>query len=446
MCGLRSASCRFLAPTFCKAPPCSVKNDSTRWKHLWRRGRKATVSRVDISQRTNSQSSSKSLSSTVSKCTSRAKKFCACFHSTLLFAWLLMTTSLKFSFCKSRMSFANFAKNSCKRRNACAHERRARSWASALIWQSWASHTEITSLCSGVKLSKYRSKKTRAKVAVGNCNMCGLRSASCRFLAPTFCKAPPCSVKNDSTRWKHLWRRGRKATVSRVDISQRTNSQSSSKSLSSTVSKCTSRAKKFCACFHSTLLFAWFLITTSLNVSFCSWTILSANLEKKTCSRANASAQVRRARCWASAPIWQNRASHTAILSFCSAVQLSKYRSKKTWAKLDIGHCDLSWLFNASCKFRAPTFCKASPCSVTNDSTRWKHLWRRGRKATVSRVDISQSTNSQSSNKFCCSTVNVCLLRSQKFCAAFHSLTCFARLLFSTASKVGFCNRTSSST
>ena len=134
------------------------------------------------------------------------------------------------------------------------------------------------------------------------------------------------------------------------------------------------------------------------------------------------------------------------MTSLCSGVKLSKYRSKKTRTKVDVGNCNMCGLRSASCRFLAPTFCKAPPCSVKNDSTRWKHLWRRGRKATVSRVDISQRTNSQSSNKFCCSTVNVCLLRSQKFCAAFHSLTCFARLLFSTASKVGFCNRTSSST
>ena len=159
--------------------------------------------------------------------------------------------------------------------------------------------------------------------------MCRLLSASCRFLAPTFCKAPPCSVKNDSTRWKHLWRRGRKATVSRVDISQSTNSQSSSKSLSSTVSKQCWRLKKFWACHHSAWLCAWLLITTSLRVSFCSCTILSANVAKKSCSRAKASAQVRRACSWASALIWQSWASHAAIISFCSGVKLSKYRSKK---------------------------------------------------------------------------------------------------------------------
>ena len=44
--------------------------------------------------------------------------------------------------------------------------------------------------------------------------MCRLRRASCKYLAPIFFTASPRSVRSESTRLKHLWRRGRKATVS----------------------------------------------------------------------------------------------------------------------------------------------------------------------------------------------------------------------------------------
>ena len=356
-----------------------------------------------------------------------------------------MTTSLKIGFLSCTILAAKCAKNCCTRINASARLLAARAMSSALPLHSFASHTDMAAHCSAENLSRYRSNNTLENVDIGNCSMWRLPKASCKFLAPIFFMASSRSVKSTSTRSKHLWRRGRKATVSRVNISQRTNSQSSNKALSSAVSKRCWRITKFWACRQSDWLRAWLVITTSLKVGFCSRTISSANCAKNSCTRVKANAQDRRTFSWASALIWQSCASQIASISFCSAVNLSRYRSKRTRTKVDIGNCNMCRLRKARCRLVAPTFCKAPSCSVKNASTRSKHLWRRGRKATVSRVDISQSTTSQSSNNSRCSTGNFGTCRYQKFFAAFHSLTCLARLLFSSDSKLGFCNCTSSS-
>ena len=295
---LRKAVSKFLAAIFFKASTCSVKNESTRWKHLWSLGRRATDPRPDTSQRTSSQSCNRSFSSTVKKTKWRTKKFRACIQSACLFAWLLRIEDLKLSFCSSTISAANLAKNSWIPATAFTRLPSRASRSDALSAHSFSCHVDIASSCSVESCSSYLSKNSLLNVDIGNCAMWRLRKAISKFLAAIFFKASACSLKNESTRWKHLWSPGIRATDSKVEMSQRINCQSCNNSFSSNVREADCRAKTFCARFHSACFLAWWLMTTSLKFCFCSCIISGANLTKKSCRDANAFV-----RHWADAPL-----------------------------------------------------------------------------------------------------------------------------------------------